>query len=105
MKKSVFSVSVRYDSQCGDNDLEYVFDDRNSAKKMKESLSDKFMKEKYESILGEWDFDEDDDSFTFWDFESGEMLEIEINEFNVLESDVDDESIEDLVEEVFFSMF
>ena len=46
MKKSVFSVSVRYDSQCGDNDLEYVFDDRNSAKKMKESLSDKFMKEK-----------------------------------------------------------
>lgn len=105
MKKSVFSVSVRYDSLCGENDLEYVFDDRDSAKRMKESLSEKFMKDKCGSILGEWDFDEDDDSFKFWNFSSGEELEIEINEFNVLESDVDDESIEDLVEEVIFSMF
>lgn len=105
MKKSVFNVIVRYESPCGDDDFTYVFDNRDSAKRMKESLSDKFMKEKYESILGEWDFDEDDESFTFWDFESGELLNIEINEFNVLESDVDDEEIEDLVEEVIFSMF
>lgn len=105
MKKSVFSVSVRYDSPCGDDDLNYVFDDRKSAERLKKCLSEKFMNEKYESILGEWDFDEDDESFTFWDFESGEMLEIEINEFNVFDSEVEDERIEDLVEEVLFSMF
>lgn len=105
MKKSVFNVIVRYESQRGDDDFTYVFDNMDSAKKMKESLSDKFMQEKYDDILGEWDFDDDDESFTFWDFESGELLKIEINEFNVLESDVDDEEIEDLAEEVIFSIF